>query len=226
MRRGDGSRAMRVAAIAAAVLLALLALAQLVLPRVAASRISSRVGRFGHVEHVSVSAWPALKLLWGHADSVSVAAGALRLSPSQAAGLLWEGRGVARLDVTAAAVRLGSLAMTGATLHKRGAQLDARARTSQRAADAALGAGDHVRLLSSEGGRVRVQVSGGLFGVRASLPAVAEADRGKLVAHAEGLLLEGFRLTLFSDPRVHVEGVAAAHAGASSYQLLMTALLG
>ena len=56
----------------------LLVLAQLLLPRIAASRISSRVGRYGTVQSVSVSAWPAVELLWGHADSVRVKAGASR----------------------------------------------------------------------------------------------------------------------------------------------------
>ena len=42
-----------------------LALAQVLLPRIAASRISSRVGRYGTVQSVSVKAWPAVELLWG-----------------------------------------------------------------------------------------------------------------------------------------------------------------
>ena len=42
-----------------------LVLAQLFLPRIAASRIASRVGRYGTVQSVSVKAWPAVKLLWG-----------------------------------------------------------------------------------------------------------------------------------------------------------------
>ena len=57
-----------------------LALAQLLLPGIAASRISSRVGRYGEVQSVSVSAWPAVKLLWGSADSVTVRARSLRVS--------------------------------------------------------------------------------------------------------------------------------------------------
>src|SRR3954471_22962368 len=109
MRRSGGSTAIRIAAIVAAVLLALLVLAQLLLPRIAASRISSRVGRYGQVEHVSVSAFPAVKLLWGDADSVTVSAGALSLSPAQAAALLREGRGAAKIDIDAQAVRVGTL---------------------------------------------------------------------------------------------------------------------
>jgi len=227
MRRGGGSRAIRLAAAAAAVPLGLLVLAQLLLPRIAASRISSRVGRYGHVDHVDVSAWPAVKLLWSDADSVTVRAGRLALSPSQASGLLREGRGVSKLDVSAEGVRVGPLALTDATLQKRGAQLSAQGDTTQAAAQAALGTGVTVQLLGSEAGRVRVEVGGSLFGVGASVPAVAEAQDGELIAHPEGFLLEGFRLTLFSNPQVHVEGVAASVLSSDplTYRLSMSALL-
>jgi len=225
MRRGGGPRAIRLLAGAAALVLVLLVVAQLVLPRIAASRISSRVGRYGHVSHVSVSAWPAVKLLWGDADSVTVRAGSLALSPAQAAALLWEGRGVNDMRISATAVRIGGLALSGATLRKRGAQLEARARTTEAAADQALGEGADVRLIGSGSGRVRVAVSGTLLGVGATVAAVAEAQGGELIAHPEGLLLEGFRLTLFSDRHVHVEGVAASGSSTAGYGLTMTALL-
>ncbi len=227
MRRGGGSRAIRLAAAGAAVLLGLLVLAQLLLPHIAASRISSRVGRYGHVQHVDVSAWPAVKLLWGDADSVTVRAGRLALSPAQAARLLGEGRGVSKLDISAEGVRIGPLALTAATLQKRGVQLSAQANTTQAAAKAALGEGVTMRLLGSGAGRVRVEVGGSLFGVGASVPAVAEAQDGALVAHPEGFLLEGFRLTLFSNPHVHVVGVAASVESRDplTYRLSMSALL-
>lgn len=217
---------MRVLAIAVGALVVLLAVAQIVLPRIAASQIGSRIGRYGHVRSVSVSAWPAVELLWGRAGSVSVSASHLSLTPAQAASLLWESKGVGRLDVSVRSVHVGGLALSGATLRKRGAQLEAHAQTTQTAADAALGAGIGVRLLGSAEGRVRVRVGGSLFGVGASVPAVAEAVDGALVAHPEGFLIEGFKLTLFSDPHVHVEGVEATPAGEAAYTLGMRALLG
>ena len=51
------------------------------------------MGKYGTVESVSVKAWPAVKLLWGSADSVTVSAGSLSMSPAQTAKLLWEARG-------------------------------------------------------------------------------------------------------------------------------------
>jgi hypothetical protein len=221
------SRPRTLALVALGGLLLLLVLAQLLLPWIAASRISSRIGRYGHVDHVSVSAWPAIELLWGDADKVDVRAGSLSLSPSQAAHLLWEGRGVSHMDFTASAVRVGSLRLTDATLTQRGHALRAAARASQADVSSALPAGLSVRLLRSEGGQVEVLAGGGLFGVGASVRALALAQGGALVAHPVGVLPEGFTLTLFADPHVSVTGVGASELPTQppSYRLTITGTL-
>jgi hypothetical protein len=211
---------------AGAVVLAL-ALAQLILPRLAVSRISSRIGRYGKVQSVSVSAWPAVELLWGDVGSVRVRAGNLALSPAQAASLLWEARGTASMDVSAESVQLGSLRLSDASLRKRGSAMSAQAVASEADVKAALPAGFGVKLLRSEGGEVEVQATGALFGVGASVNAVAGASDGKLVAHPLGFLIEALRLTLFSDPHVYVEGVGASVQSEQplSYRLTMRARL-
>jgi LmeA-like phospholipid-binding len=217
----------RIAAGVAGTTVLVLAIAQVVLPRVAASRISSRVGRYGSVESVSVSAWPAVELLWGHVDSVHVAARSLALSPEQATAMLWEGRGAASMDVSAASVQLGSLRVTDASLRKRGSALSAQAVISEADARAALPAGFGVQLLRSEGGDVEVRATGGLFGLGASVNAVAGASDGKLVAHPLGFLLEGLQLTVFADPHVYVQGVGASVVSEhpTSYRVTMSARL-
>lgn len=211
---------MRVLLALAATVLVLLVLAQVLLPRIAADTISSRVGRYGHVRSVHVSAFPAVELLWGHAESVQVSAGSLTLSPAQAAKLLWESRGVGRMDVHADSVKVGPLLVTRATLAKRGSGLTAQAQSSEANVSAALPPGFGLRLLTSGAGRVEVQASGGLFGIGASVPAVALASDGRLVAHPIAPLIEALQLTLFSDPHVFVEGVGAARRGAD-YDLSM-----
>jgi hypothetical protein len=204
-----------------------LALAQVFLPRIAAGRISSRLGRYGKVESVSVEAWPAVKLLWGSADSVRVSAGSLQLSPAQTAKLLWEARGLGTIELTALGVREGPLRLREVSLRKHGSALAAQARMTDADVRAALPAGFDVQLLSSEGGEVRVRASGGLFGVGASVDAVAGASEGKLVARPLGLLLSGLQLTLFSEPHVYVEGAGASvdRRQPLSYRLTMTASL-
>ena len=113
-------------------------------------------------------------------------------------------------------MREGPLQLSDASFQKHGDALRAQARASRADVGEALGEGVEVRLLSSDDGQVEVSVSGGLFGVQASVDAVARAQEGKLVVHPTGFLLEGLKLTLFDNPRVYVEGVgASAVAGAS-----------
>jgi LmeA-like phospholipid-binding len=208
-------------------LIVLLVAAQVLLPRIAVSRIESRVGRYGKVQSVSVSAWPAVELLWGDVGSVHVRVKSLSLSPAQATSLLWEAKGTASMDVSAESVQVGSLRLSDASLRKRGSSLTAQAVTSEADVKAALPEGFSVRLLRSEGGEVEVQATGGLFGVGATVNAVAGASDGQLVAHPLGFLIEGLQLKLFSDPHIYVEGVGATVASEQplSYRLTMSARL-
>jgi hypothetical protein len=213
------------ALIAAALLLLLLA--QLLLPRIAASRISSRVGRYGSVESVSVRAWPAVELLWGSADSVTVRAHRLSLSPSEAAKLISEARGVESLQFAATSVQVGPLRVGDARLHKQGSSLAAEAMIGEANVRAALPKGLAVKLLNSEGGTILVTATGGPFGVGPAVQALAAAQEGKLVVRPRGLLLRGLTLTLFSDPHVYVEAVGAnvQPGPPRSYRLTMRAHL-
>jgi LmeA-like phospholipid-binding len=229
MRRGGGSRAVRVALWVAGALVVLLGLAQIFLPEIAASRISDRIGRYGSVDSVHVSAWPAIELLWKHADSVKVHATQLRVSPAQTGKLLEEASGTDRVEVNVDSAREGPLALRDVRFHKRGSRMSATAHLGTADVTAALPPGIGVQLLGGGGGKVEVRASGGLFGVGASVDAVAEAEGGKLVVHPRGLLLEAIKLTLFSDPRVYVTGVSASRAtgpgGVAGYLLGMTATL-
>jgi hypothetical protein len=222
MRKGG-----RIAVGVAGGVVLLLALAQLLLPRLAASRISSRVGRYGKVQSVSVSAWPAVELLWGDVGSVRVRAQSLALDPAQAASLLWEARGTASMDVSAESVQLGSLRLSDASLRKRGNAMSAQALASEADVQAALPQGFGVKLLRSENGEVEVQATGALFGVGASVNAVAGASNGELVAHPLGFLVQALQLKLFSDPHVYVEGVGASVQSEQplSYRLTISAKL-
>ena len=205
----------------------LLVLTQLLLPGVAARRIRSRVGRYGTVKSVSVSAWPALKVLWGDADAVTVRAGSLHLTPAQTAKALDEAGSAARVTLSAEHVQVGVAQVTEATLEKRGGVLTAEATMTRQEVKAALPEGVEVELLESAGGRVRTRVSGALFGVAATVEAIAEASDGELIVHPVGFLIEGFRLVLFAEPHVYVEGVGASEAPGPSpgYRLTVTAQL-
>jgi LmeA-like phospholipid-binding len=170
-----------------------------------------------------------VKLLWGSVDSVTVRARSLRVSPAQTAKLLWEARGVSSMEMTADSAQEGPLRLEDVSLSKHGKALTARGRMTEADVKAALPEGFAVRLLGSEAGTVEVLASGGLFGVGASVEAVAGASEGKLIARPRGFLLEGVRLTLFADPHVYVEGVGASAVagpgGELTYRLTMSASL-
>jgi hypothetical protein len=230
MRRGGPStRIIRVALAVVGGALLLLVLAQVFLPRIAASRISSRLRKYGSVQSVSVTAWPAVKLLWGSVDKVTVKASSLKVSPTQTAKLLWEARDVSEMQLTASSAQEGPLRLSDISFRKRGTALSAQALTTEAAVKAALPEGIGVQLIGSERGTVRVRASGGLFGVGASVDAVAGASEGKLVVHPLGLLVEGLQVTLFADPHVYVRGVSATAVpepqSGQGYRLSMTASL-
>jgi len=220
-------RAGRIAGALAGATILVLALAQVLLPRIAASMISSRVGRYGTVQSVSVKAWPAVELLWGSADSVQVRVGSISLSSTQASKLLWEGRGAASMDLSAESAQVDSLRLRDTSVRKRGSALTIEALTTAADVKAALPAGVGVQLLRSEDGEVEVRATGPLFGVSASVDAVASASEGKLVARPRGFLLEALQLKLFSDPHVYVVGVGASVHSVQplSYRLTMRARL-
>ncbi len=210
-------------------LVVLLGLVQLFLPRIAASRISSRIGRYGKVTSVHVSAWPAVKLLWKDADSVTVHASHVALDPAQTDELLAEASGTSRLDVYVQRASEGPLTVGDVHLSKRGRALHASAFASEADVHAALPPGFGVQLLASVDGRVEVRASGGLFGVGAAVTAVAEAHEGKLVVHPRGALIEAFKLTLFDEPDVRLDSIAARAArgagGEAGYELEASATL-
>ena len=209
-------RAGRIAAWLVGAIVLMLVLAQLFLPTIAASRVRSRVEKYGTVKSVTVDAWPAVELLWGKAESVNVKAGSLQISAAQMAKLLGEARGVKSMRVSAESVKEGPLQLYDASLQKHGDALLGAAWASRADVKTALGEGFEVQLQPSGAGRVQMSVEGGLFGVKAAVQAVAEAQEGDVVVHPLGFLLEGLKLTLFAEPEVYVEGVGASVAAGPS----------
>jgi hypothetical protein len=207
-------RGVRLALGIPAVVLLLLVLAQLLLPSLAATRVSDRVARYGTVRSAHVSAFPALELLWGSVDSVRVTTGTLTVAPAQIASLLWEARDVHDMTVTAEGARLrvpglpSGLTVSAIHMEKHGSAISATATLTQQQLDQALPRGFHVEPVASGGGQVEVRASGGLFGAQASLGALVKPLEGRLVAQPQGFPLAGLAtVTLFSDPHLRVRSV-------------------
>jgi hypothetical protein len=207
-----------------------LVLAQVLGPRIAAKVVREKVGKYGTVKSVSVKAWPAVKLVWGEADEVSVRAGRLRLSEAQALGLLREAGGTERVRTSAESMEVEGLKLTEARFEKHGNGLRAEGVMSEEDIKKALPVGVEVGFVKSKGGTVEVRASGGLFGVSASVDAVARAEDGKLVARPVGFPLNALKLTLFESEDLYVEGVEArvlgrGPGGGARYELSMWARL-
>jgi hypothetical protein len=196
-------RAARIALGTAATIVVLLVLAQLLLPGLAAQRVRDELARYGVVHSATVSAFPAIELLWGHAQSVRVSAGDLNMETSEANAILAKSRGVEQVEMEAEGMRLGPITLHGVSMRKRGSALYIQGSAGSSDFQGVLPAGVEVQPLGSVPGGVEVRVSGGLFGIEGSVDGLLSVQEGKLVAQPQGVPFAGFvKLTLFSDSAV------------------------
>lgn len=211
-----------------------LGLTQLLLPRIAAQRVRDELARYGDVHSATVKAFPAIELLWGHAQSATLSAGSLSMSLAQAAKLLAQARGVDKVDMHAQTMRVGQFALHDAIARKRGAALYMEGSVDEADLRAAVPGSVEVQPLGSVSGGVEVRVSGTLFGVPGSVEALLSTQEGKLIAQPQGIPFGGFvKLTLLSDPNIYLQGFdlttpAAAQRGsatAPSYRIRIWAKL-
>ncbi len=207
-----------------------LGLAQLLLPGLAARRVRSQIARYGVVRSASVSAFPAIELLWGHAQSVTVSAAHLNMTPAAANELLWRSRGVEQVDMHAESMRVGSFLLRDMSWLKRGDRLRMGGQLTESDLRAALPGATGFALLSSNSDGVLMRVSGSLFGLSASVDVQLSAVGGKLVAQPEGIPFAGFvKVTLLAAPHMYVQSfglTASSTASAdSSYRVSIGARL-
>ena len=116
----------------------LLVVAQLVLPGIAAQRVRDQLARSGQVLSVQVHAFPAIELLWHHADRVVIRLGRYRTPAGKLGSSLGQSGDVGSLDATATEVDTGLLALHDAHLAKRGNHLTASATVTDADLHAAL----------------------------------------------------------------------------------------
>jgi hypothetical protein len=218
-------------------LVVLLVVAQFLLPVIAEKVVRDRAGKYGNIKSANISAFPAIELLWGKADSASMTAGHLSVTQAQLKELtkqLWQARGVKKADVRAeqATVHLSGLAhgLTATDLHavKQGPRIEGSATVTQQSLNEAMPNGFHVQPVASNDGQVELEASGGLFGVNASIGAVIKPDEGRLVAEPQGIPFAALgSITLIDDQHVYVESVALdrAQGEPATYKLSFAASL-
>lgn len=200
----------RLAALGAGlVIVVVLVIAQLVLPGIAAQRIRDRLQGSGQVLSVDVSAFPAIELLWHHADTVTVRLGRYRSNPDRLSSLLDQSGGVGTVTASASELQTGLLTLQNAVLHKHGDQLTGAARVSEADIRTALPVLRSVTPVASGDGKLTVRGTATLFGVSATVDATVETQDGKLVVVPDVPFGALATVTVFSDPRVQVQSVGA-----------------
>jgi LmeA-like phospholipid-binding len=200
-------RRIGVVAVAGAILLVLV-VAQLVLPGIAEQRLRDRLGRSGNVLSVEVHAFPAIELLWHHADRVVVRMARYRSSTGSLGRLLSEAGGVGSLDASAAQVDVGLLTARDATLRKRGDRLTGTARVTEADLRTAVPILQSVVPVASSDGRLMLRGTAALLGVSATVDATVRPQNGALVVVPDVPFGGLATITVFSDPHVEVDGVS------------------
>jgi hypothetical protein len=193
----------------AGLVVALLIVAQLVLPGIAASRLRDQLSRSGTVLSVEVSAFPAIELLWHHADKVVVRMGRYQSSASAVGSRLDGAAGVGTIDASAQEFDTGALTLRNATLLKRGSELSGSATVQQADLRAAVPFLQDVQPVASSGGQLIMRGTANLLGLTASVDAVVAAQGGALVVAPDVPFGGIATITLFNDPHVQVQSVSA-----------------
>jgi hypothetical protein len=194
------------------VILLLAAIAQVVLPGIAAQDVRDRLGRYGRVLEVKVDAFPAIELLWHQADTVVVRMANYHAPPASLARNVAEVADAGKLDASAQVLRSGLLTLHNASLHKRGSELTGMGTVTEADLRTALPVLDSVVPVASGGGQLTLRGTATVFGVSASVDATVGPQNGALVVSPDVPFGAIATITLFSDPAVVVEGVDAKPA--------------
>jgi hypothetical protein len=205
----------RIAVIAAGALVVvalLLGIAQLVLPGIAAQSIRDRLSRSGRVLDVQVSAFPAIELLWHHADRVVVRMATYDSNAATLSSNLGQVGDVGTLDASANVFTTGLLTVRDATLRKRGNELTATATVTEADLRSSLPVLDAVEPVASSGGEITLAGTGTILGVTATVDAIVGPQNGALVVSPDVPFGGLATITLFSHPGIAVQGVSAAPA--------------
>ncbi len=202
----------RIAVLAAAgVVLLILAVAQLVLPGIAAQELRDDLEQSGTVLEVKVSSFPAIKLLWHQADRVVVRMGRYRAAVSRLGETLGGAGDAASLDASVQELDLGPLTLRNATLLKRGNELTGSATVTQADLRSAVFFLDNVEPIASGDGSLTLRGTASFLGLKATVNATVAARGGALVVAPDVPFGGIATLTLFSDPHIQVQSVSATN---------------
>ncbi len=186
---------------------------QLVLPPLAAHIARQRLARHGKVLSVTVSAFPAIELVFGDAQTVNVRMASYTAAQTQVAQNLSQSAGVSNLNVVIGEVSSGRLKIGQVTMTKRGHQFTGSGQISEANLRASIPLLQSVTPIASSGGAVTLQGTADVPIVGdVTADAIVGAKGGNVVISGAGLLDSFLHLTVWSNPRVDVESISGARS--------------
>jgi hypothetical protein len=208
-----------------AVAVIVLIVAQLVLPGVAAQRLRDRLAHSGQVLSVEVKAFPAIELLWHHADNVVIRLGRYRApAPGNLGNTIRQAGDAASVDASAREFDDGLVRLHNAKLVKRGNELSAQAAVTEADLRSALPILSSVTPVASADSGLTLRGTATVLGVSVTADATVAAQDGRLVV-APNVPFGGLAtITLFSNPGISVQSVGAS-PDAGGFVLRGTAVL-
>ena len=183
---------------------------QLVLPGIAASRIRSQLGPSARGASVSVSAFPAVELLFHHADRVTIHLRSYVSAAPRVNGSIGQAGDVGRLQVTAATARLGLLTVHDARLTGVDGRLTGTATIDESDLRGTIPFLRSVTPVASGDGRLTLRGTADVLGLTGSLDADVTVRDGAIVVSPDVLLGSLATVTVFSDPHVAVQALTAS----------------
>ena len=204
----------------AGILVVVVVAAQLLLPGVAEDRVRSELNKQGTDAEVEITALPAVKLLWGRADEVTIDVANLRTDEDggddgdSLSDLLAQTSKTKKLDVHVNVLEDRLLRVEDVRLTKDGDALTAVVRLRKADVDAALPA--ELELVDREvPNGLAVAGSTDVFGelIEAEANIFADDDGSLVLEPSDDLLGDLVSVPIFEDERVAVDSISARNSG-------------
>lgn len=194
---------------AAALVVIVLVVAQLVLPGIAAQRLRDRLAKSGTVLSVKVEAFPAIELLWHHADHVVVRLGDYRSDVTHLGGTLAGAVDAGSVDASATALHSGVITLHNATLTKRAGELTGAAMISEADLRGSIPFLQSVVPVASNGDGLVLRGTASVLGLSVTAQAIVAAQGGNVVVAPDVPFGALARITVFSNPHLYIQSIAA-----------------
>jgi len=196
-----------------------LTVSQLILPGIATHRLESSLARNGQDVRVSLSAFPAVELLFGQANTVVVHIRKLTSRASRVGNLLARAQGVGTLNATVGELDTHGLILTDVSLEKRGGTITATGTVTRAAVQALLPF--NLTVIPTAAGAAGLLIHGSItiLGHTIAARARVAAQDGKIILHPDlsgpTELLDPLDITVFDNPAVWIDHVTAVSRGGS-----------